>query len=473
MELKIHFLGAAGTVTGSKFLIETPHHKILIDCGMFQGLKKLRKQNWKNLAIDASTIDMVLLSHGHLDHTGYLPRLVRQGFKGKIMGTSPTLAIAKIILLDSGKIHEEEAKRANDEGYSIHKPAQPFYTIREAEFTTRLFQPVEKDEWVLFAENIKYRFRYNGHIIGSTYIELDICGKILVFSGDIGRITDPLLFPPDKARWADFLFMEATYGNKKHPSDEFEEKIIDLVNKTIYNRGTLIIPSFAVERLQTLMFLLWELYQKNKIPSIPIFVDSPMGNNILSVFEQFPEWHQLSKKEYYGMNSHIHSITSYRETWETIDDPRPKIVIAGSGMVTGGRVLTYLQQLIDEYTTTILLVGYQAEGTRGRDLLEGVKEIKFYGKYYPVKAEVHHIESLSAHGDQDELLDWINNIKNIPEKVFLIHGETDALNALKIKINKEYGWPVSIPKLNEVHRIRVCEKILNLIIIIVYFIGYL
>ena len=455
MEIKIHFLGAAGTVTGSKFLIETPHHKILIDCGIFQGLKKLRKQNWKNLAVDVSTIDIVLLTHGHLDHTGYLPRLVRQGFRGKIIGTSPTLAIARIILLDSGKIHEEEAKKANEEGYSKHLPAQPFYTIKEAEFTTGLFQSVEKDEWVVFSKNIKYRFRYNGHIIGSTFIELDIYEKIFVFSGDIGRIKDPLLFPPEKPRWADFLFMEATYGNKKHPSDEFEEKIIDLVTKTIHNRGTLVIPSFAVERLQTLMYLLWKLYQKNKIPSIPVFVDSPMGNNVLSVFEQFPDWHQLSKREYYGMNSHIHIITSYRETWETIDNPRPKIVIAGSGMVTGGRVLTYLQQLIDEYTTTILLVGYQAEGTRGRDLLEGAKEIKIYGKRYLVKAEVHHIESLSAHGDQDEILDWINNIRNIPENVFLIHGESDGLNALKAKINEIYGWHVHIPQLDEIHSITV------------------
>ena len=314
---------------------------------------------------------------------------------------------------------------------------------------------MEKDEWDTFSEDIKYRFRYNGHIIGSTFIELDINGKIFVFSGDIGRIKDPLLYPPEKPRWADFLFLESTYGDKLHPSDEFEKKVIALVNKTIYNRGTLIIPSFAVERLQTLMYLLWKLYQKNKIPNIPIFVDSPMGNNVLSVFEQFPDWHQLSKKEYYGMNSHIHIITSYRETWETIDNPQPKIVIAGSGMVTGGRVLTYLKQLIDEYTTTILLAGYQAEGTRGRKLLEGAQEIKIYGKYYPVNAEVHHIESLSAHADQEELLDWTNNIRNIPEKVFLIHGESDALNTLKSKIENEYNWHTFIPELNEIYNITV------------------
>ena len=455
MKIKVRFFGAAGTVTGSKFLIETPQHSILIDCGMFQGLKELREQNWKDLPIDPSTIDIVLLTHGHLDHTGYLPRLVKQGFRGKIIGTSPTLAIAKIILLDSGKIHEEEAERANKEGYSKHQPAQPFYTINEAKYTIRYFQSAEKNKWNVLSRDIKYRFRYNGHIIGSTFIELEINGKIFVFSGDVGRTNDPLLYPPEKPRWADFLFMESTYGNKIHPTDEFEKNIIVLVNKTIYNRGTLIIPSFAVERLQTLMYLLWRLYQKNKIPNIPVFVDSPMGNNVLAVFEQFTDWHKLTKSEYYGMNSHIHIITSYRETWETIDNPQPKIVIAGSGMVTGGRVLTYLKQLIDEYTTTILLAGYQAEGTRGRNLLEGAQEIKIYGKYYPVKAAIHQIESLSAHADQQELIDWTSNIRNIPEKVFLIHGETDALKALKIKIKEKYNWQTHIPQFNEVYIITV------------------
>lgn len=452
-KLKIHFLGAAGTVTGSKFLIETLEQNILIDCGMFQGLKELREKNWEYLPIDVATIDVVLLTHGHLDHTGYLPRLIKQGYRGKIVGTAPTLAITKIILLDSAKIHEEEAEKANEEGYSKHKPAEPFYSVQEAEVTLGFFQVKEKDQWNELSKNIKYRFRYNGHIIGATFIELDIFGKIFVFSGDIGREHDLLLFPPEKPEWADYLFIESTYGNKLHPQESVSDKLVELITKTIHNRGNLIIPSFAVERSQTLMFLLWKLYNENRIPNIPIFIDSPMGNNVLSVFQNFPDWHKLPMKDFNAMNNRMNIITSYKETWETIDNPRPKVVIAGSGMVTGGRVLTYLQQLVDKINTTVLLVGFQAEGTRGRQLLEGAYELKFYGKYYPVKAEIHHIESLSAHADQQGLLDWTSTIKNIPEETFLIHGEPTAQDALRVKLQDTYGWKVKIPKLYSITEI--------------------
>lgn len=454
-KVKIHFLGAAGTVTGSKFLIEISEKNLLIDCGMFQGLKELREKNWQELPIDVSDIDVVLLTHGHLDHTGYLPRLVKQGFRGKIIGTAPTLAITEIILLDSAKIHEEEAEKANEEGYSKHKPAEPFYSVQEAEVTLEFFQTNARDEWFELSENIKYRFRYNGHIIGATFIELEIFGKTFVFSGDIGREHDLLLYPPEKPEWADYLFMESTYGNKNHPQESVSDKLVELINKTIHNRGNLIIPSFAVERIQTLMFLLWKLYNENRIPNIPIFIDSPMGNNVLSVFQNFPDWHKMSVKEFNTMTNRMHIISSYKDTWKTIDNPQPKVVIAGSGMVTGGRVLTYLKQMIDKENTTVLLVGYQAEGTRGRQMLEGAQELKFFGKYYPIKADIQHIESLSAHADRQGLLDWTSNIKNIPEETFLIHGETEAQNALRLKLQETYGWKVSIPKLFSVKEILV------------------
>lgn len=453
--IKIHFLGAAGTVTGSKYLLETPEQNIMIDCGMFQGLKELREINWQPLPIDVSKIDVVLLTHGHLDHTGYLPRLVKEGYRGKIVGTAPTLAITKIILLDSAKIQEEEAERSNEEGYATHDPDEPFYTLKEAEVTLGFFQSEERDVWIQLSENIKYRFRYNGHIIGATFIELEIFGKTFVFSGDIGREQDLLLFPPERPKWADYLFMESTYGNKLHPDESVSDKLVELIDKTIHNRGNLIIPSFAVERLQTLMFLLWKLYNENKIPNIPIFIDSPMGNNVLNVFRSFPDWHKLPLRDFEAMNNRMRIIRSYKETWETIDNPQPKVVIAGSGMVTGGRVLTYLKQLIDKKNTSVLLVGYQAEGTRGRQLLEGAYELKFFGKYHEVKAEIHHIESLSAHADQQGLLDWTSEIKNIPEEVFLIHGEATAQDALRVKLRDTYGWKVSIPKLFSVKEILV------------------
>jgi metallo-beta-lactamase family protein len=421
----------------------------MVDCGMFQGLKELRLINWEPLSIDASKIDMVLLTHGHLDHTGYLPRLLKEGFKGKIMGTAPTLSITKIILRDSAKIQEEEAQSANKQGYSKHHPALPFYTLEEAEKAIDLFQSVERDEWINLSEQVKCRFRYNGHIIGATFLELDLYGKRFVFSGDVGRMDDALLYPPERPEWADYLFIESTYGNRLHPKEDVETLLVSIINQTIKERGNLIIPSFAVERLQSLMYLLYLLYTKNRIPNIPIFIDSPMGSNVLSVFEKFPKWHKLTPNEYRAMCNHFTIISSYADTWKTIDDPRPKIVIAGSGMVTGGRVLTYLKQLVDHSTTKVLLVGYQAEGTRGRQLLEGAHELKIFGKYVAVKAKVYHFESLSAHADQYELLHWLGAMKNIPEQVFLIHGEPFALDAFRVKIADSFGWRVQVPKLNE------------------------
>ncbi|MEN3322147.1 MBL fold metallo-hydrolase [Mariniflexile soesokkakense] len=445
----IKFLGASGTVTGSKFLIKTSEKNILIDCGMFQGLKELRQLNWKDLSINVEEIDIVILTHGHLDHVGYLPRLLKQGFAGKIIGTAPTLAITQVILIDSAKIHEEEAEKANKEKFTKHNPALPFYTVKDVENTLQLFEVEIDNKWIKLSDHISYRFQFNGHIIGATFVEIDINGKRFVFSGDIGRRDDYLLSDPKRPEWADFLFIESTYGNKLHPKEDVEAKLTELIINTIHENGNLIIPSFAVERLQTLMYILWKLYKTNKIPNIPVFIDSPMGNNVLEIFKRFPKWHKLSDQDYNAMCNHVNIIQSYKETWETIDDKRSKIIVAGSGMVTGGRVLTYLQQLIGERSTTVLLVGFQAEGTRGRQLIDGAHEIRFYGKYYPVHAKIKSIESLSAHADQEDLINWMGVIKNIPEKVFLVHGEPSALDAFKVKINNTYNWNVGIPKLND------------------------
>ncbi len=454
-KVKITFLGGAKTVTGSKYLIEAFDTSLLIDCGLFQGLKDLRLLNWDNLPINVPAIKTILLTHGHLDHVGYLPRLINQGFKGTIIGTAPTLAIAEIILKDSAKIHEEEAKKANKEHYTKHQPALPFYTLSEVEKTIGRFIVQTEEKWIAINNHISYRFKYNGHIIGSTFIELDIEGKRFVFSGDVGRKNDYLLNDPIRPENADYLFIESTYGDKLHPVEDIEDRFTNIIKDTINKRGNLVIPSFAVERLQTLMYILYKLYQKNKIPNIPIFVDSPMGNNVLEVFKRFPKWHKLSDADYNAMCKHINIITSYADTWKTIDDPRSKIIIAGSGMVTGGRVLTYLQQLIDKASTTVLLVGYQAEGTRGRLLKEGTHEIKIYGKYYPVQASVLNINSLSAHADQSELIAWLSAIKTTPKAVYLIHGEPTAQNAFRVKIKDTFGWEAIIPDLYQTIKITV------------------
>lgn len=452
--LQIYFLGAAGTVTGSKYLIEALGKKIMVDCGLFQGLKKLRQLNWEYLPVEAAAIDTVLLTHAHLDHTGYLPRLVKNGFRGKIYGTGPTLDVAEIILRDSAKIQEEEASRANEKGYSRHHPAQPLYDLKDVDQTLLRFEEIQLDQWTTLYPQIKVRFQYVGHILGATFIELDIAGKRLVFSGDVGRQEDALLFKPKQPEKADMLFLESTYGNRLHPSEDPEQLLLATIEQTFRKGGALIIPSFAVERTQTLMYLLWQLRKKGLMPDMPVFMDSPMGANVLNVFHRARSWHRLSEEECNQMCSYIHTVKEFRETWEVIDRKGPKLIIAGSGMVSGGRVLTYLTQYLDKPETCILLVGYQAEGTRGRQLQEGAHELKIYGKYYPVKARIQSLHGLSGHADQGELINWLARIRERPEKVFLVHGEPQAADALRVKIKDELGWECEIP---ELHAIKVYD----------------
>ena len=448
-KLKIKFLGAAGTVTGSKFYLEHDNFRILIDCGMFQGLKELRLLNWEDLPVEVSRIDYVLISHGHLDHTGYLPRLIQQGFQGEIISTAPSLAITEIILKDTAKIQEEEAEKANEENYSKHSPALPLYTSEEVEKTINLFKNINIDEWFDLAENVKFRFIKAGHILGACSIELHIGEKVFMFSGDLGRNEDVLLEAPVKPDWADYLFLESTYGNKLHPEEDIDEILANLIHDTITERSILLIASFAVERLQLLVYLLWKLFKQNKVPEIPVFIDSPMGIDATHVFSMFPDYHKIPPHEFEAMKNRFELVSSFKRTWEIIDKEGPRIVIAGSGMITGGRILTYLKQFIDDSSTRLLLTGYQAEGTRGRQLEEGVHEIKIRGKYYPVKAKISRLESLSAHADQKELLEWCRNIKNVPEEVYLIHGEKQVTDAFKVKLVSEFNWNVKIPSLND------------------------
>jgi len=460
-KIKIHFWGGASTVTGSKYLVEALGRKIMVDCGLFQGLKKLRLLNWKSLPISPSTIDMVLLTHAHLDHTGYLPKLVKSGFKQSILGTAPTLKITEIILKDSAKINEEEAKHANKGGYSKHAPAKPLYNLKDVEKTLLHFKEIDNEKWVPLFDGIKVRFQYNGHILGATFIELDILGKRLVFSGDIGRKHDLLLSPPHRPEKADILFIESTYGDRLHPTENLKEKIQDIVYDAWEDRGTLIIPSFAVERTQTLMYLFWQLQLEGRMPNIPIYMDSPMGADVLKVFLLTSDWHKLTQEECIEMCKHIRIVKTYKETWEIIDNKKPKIIIAGSGMLSGGRVLTYLTKYIDDPKTRILQIGFQAEGTRGKQLQEGIHEIKIYGKYYPVKAQILNIKSLSAHADQKELLEWMSDIKNTPERVFIVHGEAQASDVMRVKIKDTFGWEATTPQLNSIEYFDFEEEVLT------------
>ncbi|MFZ9846774.1 MAG: MBL fold metallo-hydrolase RNA specificity domain-containing protein [Flavobacteriales bacterium] len=446
-KIKVHFLGAAGTVTGSKYLIETESKKVLIDCGLFQGVKKIRQLNWEFLPINAEEIDCVLLTHAHMDHTGYLPRLIDMGFRKKIYGTAPTLEIAEIILRDSAKIQEEDAERANKQHFTKHHPAKALYTVADVEKTVPHFKAVDTDTMIDLGDGVSARFSYVGHILGATCIELFINGKTLVFSGDVGRQEDYMMFPPQAPSLADVLFIESTYGDRMHAKENIEEHLEKVVNETIAAGGTLIIPSFAVERTQTLMYLLWQLKAKKLIPEVMMVMDSPMGADVLKVFQHHLKWQKLSAKECVAMCTSFTYTQDYKESLQIIHNPSPKIIIAGAGMLNGGRVLSYLQEYISKPSTTILMAGYMAEGTRGRQLLRGAQEIKVYGRYYEVKARIEEIRGLSGHADQQGLLDWMSHIKNTPQKVFIIHGEAQAADVLRTKIESTLGWNCEIPAL--------------------------
>ena len=452
--ISLEFFGAAGTVTGSRHLLRLGNHTILIDCGLFQGVNE-KQLNALPLPVAAKDVDCILLTHAHLDHTGNLPFMVKQGFKGKIYGTSPTLQIAEIILSDSAKIQEEEYRQAKERthnrkhNHKKHDHSQeepislPDYIMDDVLDTVKQFVPVTSEEWFPLFDDVTIRFRYNGHIIGASFIEIKYNSKQIVFSGDIGRENDILLFHPNKPEHADILVIESTYGNRLHP-DNTQQQLADCINETTVNQGTIIIPSFAVERTQMLMYMLWKMKQDELIPDLPVYMDSPMGKDVLEIFHHNKGWHKLPPDECTLMCKSIHRIQSIKETFEVIDDKQSKIVIAGSGMVTGGRVLTYLQYYIENPSTTILLAGFQAKGTNGRLLQDGVEEIMLRGRMYKVKASIKTIHGLSGHADQKELLNWMSALQNKPEKIFIVHGEPEAAETLKNKIKELYDMEAEV-----------------------------
>ncbi len=448
MDVSIQFLGAAGTVTGSKYLLKIGSKKILVDCGMFQGLKDLRELNWSNFFIEPGEIDSVLLTHAHLDHVGYLPRLVKLGFKGKIIATEPTLDLAAIILEDSGRIQEEEAVKANAMGYTKHKPAQPLYTIKDVKQTIALFHHVTDNVWHDIFEGVKYRLCQNGHIIGSSSIEVDINGKIILFSGDIGRFDDEMFLPPIQPKKADIVIIESTYGDRLHPISQANQKIKEVILDNDQKKGILIIPSFTVDRAQDIMYQIWVLKSNNEIPNIPVYLDSPMASSVSKLYFKYSDWNILGSHVLNKVFESVEVIKSVKETEELLRDRTSKVIIAGSGMMNGGRVLGYMKKELPISNSTILITGFQAEGTRGRMLKEGAHEIKIEGHYYPVKAKIECVNTLSSHADQHDILKYLEKITNKPEKVFISHGEPMAANVLRVKLKDTFGWEdIFVPKL--------------------------
>lgn len=443
-------LGAAQTVTGSKHLLKTPEGNFLIDCGLFQGLKELRTKNREDFPIDVSSIDAMILTHAHLDHCGYIPLLVKKGFRGRIYMTLPTNDLARMILRDSAKIQEEDAFLANKFHYSKHKPALPLYTMEDAEASFALFVPVEHSTVINLSGNISFEFRKSGHILGAASVVLNCFEKAIVFSGDIGRYQSSFLLPPASLPKASIVVMESTYGDRLHGEQDPLDQLADIINEALPKNGSVLIPSFAVGRAQEIMHLINQLKKSNRIPSaLPVFLDSPMAADATDILCRYPKWHKLSHTECLSVCKDVIINRDWHETQHIIRKPGSKIIISASGMITGGRILEYMKHLGSIPNNTILLIGYQAEGTRGRDLQNKVNELKIHGKYYSIKANVVEISGLSAHADQKELLHWLGQFDQYKPKIILVHGEGPAQAALEIKIRSEHKLDVKIANQNE------------------------
>jgi metallo-beta-lactamase family protein len=452
---KITFLGAAGTVTGSKYLVEAGGKRLLVDCGLFEGLKELRQRNWDKLPVDPATIDWVLLTHAHIDHTGYLPRLVRDGFRGPIYANPATHELCELLLPDSAHLQEEDAQFAAKKGYSSHKPPLPLYTIAESQTALARFQEVPRAQPFTISPAFSVQPHDAGHILGSTWLELTITenGKsfVVVFSGDVGRYDQPILKNPEAPTRADYLLCESTYGDRDHPGGSVEDALADAITRVAKRGGAVVIPAFAVGRTQTLMYLLRELEDQQRIPKLPIYVDSPMAISVTDLYMRHHEDHDLAftREEQGGgdpLNAHeVHLTRAVEESKKINDVVAPCIIISASGMLTGGRILHHLARRLPDSRSAVLIVGYQAEATRGRQLLEGAKFLRIFGEQVPVRAEVVELNQLSAHAGQSELMRWLSGFAAAPRQTFMVHGEPPASQALKAMIEARWHWNVTLP----------------------------
>lgn len=446
MAINLSFFGAAGTVTGSRYLLEAAGRRILIDCGLFQGYKKLRLRNWKPFPVDPASIDAVVLTHAHIDHSGYLPRLAADGFTGEIHCTAATRDLCEILLADSAFLNERDAERANRYGYSEHRPALPLYDRTDASACLEQFRSHAFETPLKIAPGLSVRFRRAGHILGAASVELSMDGRVLVFSGDIGNYDAPTMPDPRPFEAADVLVMESTYGDRLHDGPDPEEELAEVINATADRGGTVLIPSFAVGRAQSLMYLLMRLKQARRIPDLPVYLDSPMAINASKIYRAHLKDQSLSEADCRNSCA-VATYTKSVDASKALDRNRhPKIIISASGMATGGRVLHHLKAYVSDARNAVLFAGFQAPGTRGAALVGGVDRIKMHGAYFPVRAEVRNLSRLSAHADRDGLMRWLHGFKSPPGRIFITHGEDAASDALRLRIKETLGWTADVPE---------------------------
>lgn len=444
--MKLTFLGATNTVTGSKFLLTAGNKKILIDCGLFQGLKELRLRNWAKFPIEPKEIDAVILTHAHLDHSGYLPVLIKNGFTGRIYCSQATKKLCAILLPDSGYLQEEEAKFANKHGFTKHKPAVPLYTREEAEQSLNYFRALDFRKTHKVDEETFISLIPAGHILGASFIQFKHYGTTVLFSGDLGRPQDPIMHSPAVMQAADYLILESTYGNRLHNKINPLDELSTVINRALERQGTIIIPAFAVGRAQHLLYLMYLLKESNKIPNVPIYLDSPLAKDATDIFRKFPDLHRINPE----LSHKVCEIAQYvnsREESQALDQlTTPKIIISASGMLEGGRVLHHIRAFAPDPKNLIIFTGYQAAGTRGGDITSGKKQIKAFGEDIVINAEVHVLSNMSAHADYEEILQWLSNFNHHPRKVFITHGEPEAASSLKDKIEEKYRWSCVVPE---------------------------
>lgn len=447
--MQIHFLGGVGTVTGSKYLVEAGSRRIMVDCGLFQGYKNLRLLNWKTLPVDPRTIDAVVLTHAHLDHSGYLPVLVRDGFQGRIYATAATRDLCEILLRDSAYLFERDAEFANRHQFSKHHPAKPLYTQADAEEAIKRFTTLEFEQNHKVADGIDLNFSHSGHILGSAFVKLACDGETILFSGDLGRPNSPTMVDPAIVRSTDHLVIESTYGNRQHETDDPEDVLADIITRTAARGGAVVIPAFAVGRSQTILYHLHRLKEANRIPDLPIFLDSPMAINASEIFCKHAKDNRLSEAECRATFNVAKYIRHHEESKQLDRNPVPMVLISASGMATGGRIIHHLKTFAPDPRNTILFTGFQAGGTRGAAMNAGAETIKIHGQYVKVKAEVRNLHMLSAHADADEIMGWLGHFETAPRNTFITHGEPDAADALRHRIEEEMGWTCHVPTLGE------------------------